>query len=161
MFDIHIYRKMKNSFDIHSFIGSYFNCQHIYFCQTCFQHMICMCKMYEFMNEQITPFSLLIHCMLKLWCMHNGSTPLENFLFEKAINLWSTTNSWCCVDFWSQVLLSKWQLGFTFQDPLCWDTFIIHNVQCTIIINFFFPSSKTHESFLTFFGCHVFLGLVS
>jgi hypothetical protein len=49
IFDTQIYRKMRNSYDICSFISSYFIYQtHLSMCQTRFQHMIFM---YKWMNK--------------------------------------------------------------------------------------------------------------
>jgi len=42
---------------------------HLSMCQTCFQHMIFMCKIYEPMNQRNSHLLLLIRHMLNLWCL--------------------------------------------------------------------------------------------
>jgi len=42
-FDTQIYKKMGTSYDIHSFIGSYFICEHFYACVKCILNVRYLC----------------------------------------------------------------------------------------------------------------------
>jgi len=50
-FDTQIYKKMGTSYDIHSFIGSYFICEHFYACVKCILNVRYLCV--KCMNLQI------------------------------------------------------------------------------------------------------------
>jgi hypothetical protein len=75
-FDTWIYKKMWNSCDICSFISLYFIHQHIYLCVKCvFNAWYSYIKCTNIWMKELEWFSLLIHCMLNLWCNYeiNGS----------------------------------------------------------------------------------------
>ncbi len=68
-FDIWIYKKMWNLCDICSFISSHFICQYIYRCVKCVFNAWYSCvKCTNLWMDKLCTISLLIHCMLNLWC---------------------------------------------------------------------------------------------
>jgi hypothetical protein len=74
-------------------------------CQTCFQCMIFMCKIYKLMNEQ-TNIILIVCCMIILWCkIFDGNFPVlfmtffTNFPYHDLVmeiiwNLFTRKVSW-------------------------------------------------------------------
>jgi hypothetical protein len=65
-----IYWNMWNPCDIHSFIHRFILhlSTHLFVCQTYFQHMIFVCKMYNYEWTNFKWFSLVVRHMLNLWC---------------------------------------------------------------------------------------------
>jgi hypothetical protein len=86
--------------------------------------------------------------------MHKSFTHLRTFRLKRPPTCGEAWRPDSMLIFGNICFYKWWNLGLNFQFPTCWVPCIIHNVECTLIMNmpcFLFWNSRV------FFGCNVFL----